>query len=132
MRCPFVILSSLGFALVAAVGAAVAPDRGAMPVLGREIPVAVAVADGDGDGDADAVTANLDRSVSVLLGRGDGRLARGVAYLAPGSHEAIAAADLDGDGAVDFAVGDDDARVSVLLNAGGGRLRPATRFRGAA
>ena len=97
-------------------------------MLGREIPVAVAVADVDGDGNADVVTANLDRSVSVLLGRGDGRLARGVPYLAPGTHEAIAAADLNGDGAADFAVADADSRVSVLLNAGGGGLRPATRF----
>lgn len=83
-------------------------------------PSSIAVADLDGDGKADLVAtlANANK-VAIILGRGDGSLARTL-ELDPGGQPGVAAiGDLNGDGRNDLAVALTDS-VSVLLNQGGG------------
>lgn len=91
-------------------------------MLGREPAVSLAIADFDRDGRPDVATANVAGSVSILRGRGDGTLARGVLYRSDGTHEQAAAGDFNEDGAPDLVTGDDRKGISVLLNSGTGRL----------
>jgi VCBS repeat-containing protein len=85
---------------------------------GGSLPASVAVADLDGDTHLDLAVANeLSRSVSVLLGAGDGTFAAPASFAAGSGPFSVTAGDLDGDGRLDLAVanlGSDD--VSVLLN----------------
>lgn len=93
-------------------------------------PQAVATADLNGDGFFDIVTANmgstwigLDRTVSILFGRGDGTFAAQTKLDTGGCSRALALADFTGDGKVDIlTVNTDDAALgnSYSLLAGHG------------
>jgi hypothetical protein len=63
-------------------------------------------ADLDGDGHMDVVVANgeLEASVSVFLGNGDGTLQSAMSYSAPTNPIDVAVGDYDGDGVLDLAV----------------------------
>jgi FG-GAP-like repeat/PASTA domain len=103
----------------------------------------VALADLNGDGKLDVVAAHgadsppalrALRVVSVLLGRGDGRLGPSHAYEIgkPGDEMgawSIATGDLTGDGKPDVATGNLGAKsVSVLVNSGRGTLEPPVNY----
>ncbi|BBL74230.1 FG-GAP repeat domain-containing protein [Methylomagnum ishizawai] len=85
------------------------------------------LADIDGDGHLDVVTANLGSdSISVLLGKGDGKL-RGKMDSATGpTPVGIAAGDFNGDGKTDLATANQggNGSVSVLLGKGNGNFKP--------
>jgi Bacterial Ig-like domain (group 3)/FG-GAP-like repeat len=107
------------------------------PVPVGAVPYFTAIADFNKDGFADiAVTNNIDNTVSILLGNGDGTFRQ-----APGSPiggfnynpVGIVAADFNGDGNVDLAATDytgagnnDPGNVVVLLGNGDGTFIPAT------
>jgi hypothetical protein len=95
---------------------------------GAAIPVGLAVTDENGDGAPDVVSANVRRSVSILLGRGEGRLRRGVAFRAPGEHEGAAIADLNHDSAADVVLFDQKRAVTVMLADGHGHLGAPTHY----
>jgi hypothetical protein len=85
-------------------------------------PVAVAAGDFNGDGSIDLAVANsASKTVSVLLGNGDGTFAKAADYdigVVPG---ALAVTDFNGDGRADIVVGEaGGTRISVLLGSGAG------------
>ncbi len=81
-----------------------------------------AMADVDGDGLLDVVVGNeLDDSLALLLGRGDGTLEEPAFLPAGDAPQGLVAADFDADGTLDLAVANHDSDdVVVLLGAGGG------------
>jgi hypothetical protein len=95
-------------------------------------PDSVAVGDFNGDGKLDLVVANLDGTVSVLLGKGDGTFLPAVTYSSgslPGSVAVAVVGDFNGDGKLDLAVvnsGSND--VGVLLGNGDGTFQPAVNY----
>src|SRR4051812_34324349 len=95
---------------------------------GAAFPIGLAVADENGDGAPDVLTGNLRGSASVMAGRGDGRLRRGVAFRAQGGHEDIEVADLNHDGTPDVVLFDQLDHVSVMLGDGHGRLDAPVRY----
>ena len=121
-------LLSLAALSVSLVGTAAGAQAGTTWFPGAAFPIGLVVADENGDGAPDVLSGNLRRSASVLLGRGDGRLRRGVAFRAPGEHEGIAAADLNRDGTADVVLFDQFDAVSVLLADGHGSLRAPVRY----
>src|SRR5262249_45643534 len=105
--------------------------------VGQE-PAAVVVGDFNGDGNPDVATANQGaRSVSVLLGRGDGTFLRAVSYrVGRGSHpgpSSLAVSAFHAAGRPDVATANGasaepdvaDNTVSVLLGRGDGTFWPA-------
>lgn len=101
-------------------------------------PTAHVTADLNGDGVLDLVTANsfdgalAGRSLSVLIGRGDGSFKTAAAVpleLAEGSLRGLAAGDLNGDGAIDVLALHDSrgGGLSVLLGSGDGGLTATGR-----
>src|SRR5277367_149377 len=90
-------------------------------------PVAIAVGDFNGDGLTDVVTANSSaRSVSLLLGHGNGGFAPHLDYAVDGAPIGIVVGDFNGDGKLDIATisGFENAVVSVLLGNGDGTFKP--------
>src|SRR5437879_2392271 len=104
-----------------------------VPAPGTPVAVAggpqnIVSGDLDGDGKLDLITADHDRSVTVLLGDG-----RGGFRPAPSSPTGLAVSpgemalgDVDGDGKLDLALTEHDSYgVTVLLGDGRGGFRPA-------
>jgi FG-GAP-like repeat len=121
------LLPLAGLAVVLA-GTAVAAQARSTWFAGAAFPVGLAVTDENGDGAPDVVSANARRSVSVLLGRGDGRLLRGVAFRADGEHEAAAVADVNRDGFADAVLFNQLGAVSVLPADGHGHFGAPVRY----
>ena len=109
------------------------------PSLGLQAPIAypgpqvvdgVAVGDLNGDGKQDLVLANeVDNTLQVLLGKGDGSFQAAVSYPVGRAPEYIAIADFNGDGAADIAVlNANDGFVSILIGNGDGTYQPAVNL----
>ena len=90
-------------------------------------PSAIVAGDFTGDGHTDLAVANeVDNTVSVLLGNGDGTFQPQVTYAVGAEPDAIVAGDFTGDGHTDLAVANNlDNTVSVLLGNGDGTFQPA-------
>jgi hypothetical protein len=89
-------------------------------------PGAVALADLDGSGTQDVVTANLDGTVSVLLGDGDGSLvAKGTYTSGASATYDVVVGDLNSDAVPDVATAGDDDGVRILWGDGTGGLLDA-------
>jgi archaellum component FlaF (FlaF/FlaG flagellin family) len=82
----------------------------------------LAVADFNGDGKLDIVVANLDPTVSVFLGNGDGTFQSPVDSDTTAGSSFVVAGDFNGDGKPDIAVADRPF-VSVLLGNGDGTFQ---------
>jgi FG-GAP-like repeat len=119
------LLAAMGV-MIPGVAAASQARTGWFP--GAAVPVGLAVTDENGDGAPDVVSGNVRRSVSVLLGRGEGRLRRGVAFRAPGEHEGAAIADLNHDSVADVVLFDQKRAVTVMLADGRGHLRAPRHY----
>jgi hypothetical protein len=98
-------------------------------------PYAVAVGDFNGDGKADLAVTNYSstgfpfaegKSVSILLGNGDGTFQPPVEFAAGSGPMSIAVADMNGDGRLDLVVANNFSNdVSILLGNGDGTFRQA-------
>jgi hypothetical protein len=90
---------------------------------------AIAVGDFNGDGKLDIAVAHEKcdagpATVSVLLGKGDGRFQPAVNYPVGGQALSVAVADFNGDGKLDIVAGGSNIR--ILLGNGDGTFQPAT------
>jgi hypothetical protein len=108
---------------------------------GGVIPLSLAIADVNGDGKPDLLVANfwasfqnLNGTVGVLLGNGDGTFQSPVAYASggtggPNSGGSVAVADVNGDGKPDLLVASEgNASVGVLLGRGDGTFHPVVTY----
>ncbi|HKI31683.1 MAG TPA: VCBS repeat-containing protein [Gemmataceae bacterium] len=91
-------------------------------------PVSLAVGDFNGDGVPDLAVADLTgRTVSILLGKGDGNFGPARAFATGVNPDAVTVADVNGDGRLDLVVANQgDNTVSVLLGDGAGSFSPAS------
>jgi hypothetical protein len=86
-------------------------------------PSSVAVGDFDSDGTLDLAVANGD-SVSILLGKGDGKFQPAKSYAAGSSPLSLAVGDFNGDNHLDLAVANFDSdTVTILLGNGDGTFQ---------
>jgi hypothetical protein len=88
--------------------------------------------DFNNDGRLDLATANFDnfsgRTVSVLLGNGDGTFQSSKDYATGTGPASITTADFSGDGELDLATGDSSGVLSVLLGDGDGTFQPPANY----
>jgi hypothetical protein len=91
-------------------------------------PQAIVTADFNGDGKFDLATVNnLDNTVSVLLGNGDGTFQAPKTYNVTGLHPvSLAVGDFNGDHVPDLVTANATGDLSVLLGNGDGTFAPAT------
>jgi FG-GAP-like repeat/PKD domain len=113
------------------------PPPGLRTAVGRSPDWSAAVGDYNEDGKSDLAVANVDDTVSILLGRGDGTFTQapgspvplGIPSSGPGLCCSVATGDFNGDGRLDFAVSAVDnngqASLSVLLGHGDGTFTAA-------
>lgn len=95
----------------------------------------VAAADLNRDGKPDLVVANIEGTVGVLLGNGDGTFQPVVTYAAVGANPvSVAVADLNRDGRLDLAVATGVApigwssNISIFMGNGDGTFQPAVGY----
>jgi hypothetical protein len=93
-------------------------------------PLGMAAGDFNGDGKLDLAVANYDccgfftKTLSILLGNGDGTFQTHVDYLTGSGPNGVVTADFNGDGKLDLAVSNvNDDTVSVLLGNGDGTFQ---------
>jgi phospholipase C len=93
-------------------------------------PIAMTAGDFNGDGFLDVSVANqIDSTISVFLGNGDGAFQAGQTYATGAGPSAIAAADLNGDGVPDLVTANATAStISLLLGGGAGTFGAHTDF----
>ncbi|HXW16357.1 MAG TPA: FG-GAP-like repeat-containing protein [Terriglobia bacterium] len=93
-------------------------------------PYSIAVADFNGDGIRDLAMPNeVDGTVSVLLGNGDGTFAAAKSYTVGNSPHSVAVGDFNSDGVPDLVVANySDNTVSILLGNGDGTFSTQTTF----
>lgn len=90
--------------------------------------IALGLGDLDGDRDADVVLANSQNELNVLISKGDGSFATGIAYpLDQGANSRLVVlGDLNGDDRPDVVVANDNLNtLSLFWNLGDGGLQPA-------
>ena len=111
------------------------------PIPVGNVPDSVVAGDFNGDGHLDLAVANeIDNTVSVLLGNGDGTFQPQVTYAVGARPDAIVAGDFTGDGRTDLAVANEGSLdsignpipgtgdVSVLLGNGDGTFQPQVTY----
>jgi hypothetical protein len=122
--------SSLGFGVYVLAGKGDGTLQEPQATAVGNYPRDVAVGDFNGDGHLDVVTAdNLDGTLSVLLGNGDGTFGQGQTIQLGASTypTAVAVADVNGDGIPDLAVTESGTNaVEVLLGTGDGTFQQTT------
>src|SRR5215510_3106608 len=93
-------------------------------------PRSVAVGDLNGDGQPDLAVANFaSNSVSILLGKGDGRFTAAQNFRVGSNPYFVAVGDFNGDQRLDLAVANSGSNdVSILLGEGDGRFTEARNF----
>lgn len=103
-------------------------ERADTTLANNRTAVAMGLGDLDGDRDADVVVANSQNELNVLISKGDGSFATGVAYpLEQGANSRLVVlGDLSGDDRVDVLVANDNLNtISVFWNLGDGALQAA-------
>jgi hypothetical protein len=100
------------------------------PITVGSTPVSVVVADVNGEGNLDLVVSNKSsKTVSVLLGNGDGTFGPQKTYAVGTAPYGVAVADVNGDGRPDIIVANSGSKtVSVLLGNGDGTFQPQKTF----
>ena len=103
-------------------------------------PTSIVSGDFNGDGRIDLATANrIDKTVSMLLGDGDGTFRPGAAYAVGAYPDSILTGDFNGDGRLDLALESDNYdyltgtsvyEFSVLLGDGDGTFQPPVSYAG--
>ena len=93
-------------------------------------PLSIVAGDFNGDGRTDLAVANdVDNTVSILLGNGDGTFQPQVTYAVGQDPTSIVAGDFTGDGRTDLAVANGvDNTVSILLGNGDGTFQPQVTY----
>jgi hypothetical protein len=97
----------------------------AATLMAGELPAAVIAADFNNDQKLDLAVSNLDGTVSIFLGNGDGSFQTAMNFAAGYDSLFLAAGDFNGDGKLDLAVADQSpGLVAILTGIGDGTFGP--------